>query len=406
MFSTLTSSFSGFFFWLVVARFHPADEVGLVAAIISPLNLIGMFSLMGFDVSLIKYIPEIKDKDNLINTCLSTIFLMSSLLTFLFIAGIEIWSPSLIIIKEDPQFFFLFVILSLILPLRSLQSQGIFVGFRKSKYSFYQAIFTLIRIIFVPFLAIYGSIGIFYSYGLMSLISFVLGIFYLKNIYPIRHKFMINKEIIFKIFNFSCGSYVSRIFETLPTYLLPLLVISLLGAKQNAYFYIAWQISMLPLIFSKAVSNSLFAEILNDKKNSHHLIIKAIKFVSTLVMLSILGTFLFGKYLLMIYGSEYVNNSFELLCVLSFAVIPFSYNTIYVGILRSKGDVLKPIVVNGLIAFFCLGGSYVLVKLYGLIGIAYSWVSANAIVTLLLILNTKNLTSFISPSKDGKKEHI
>lgn len=406
MFSTLTSSFSGFFFWLVVARFYPADEVGLVAAIISPLNLIGMFSLMGFDVSLIKYIPEIKDKENLINTCLSTIFLVSSLLTFIFIAGIDIWSPSLIILKEEPQFFFLFVILSLILPLKSLQSQGIFVGFRKTKYSFYQAIVTLIRIIFVPFLAIYGSIGIFYSYGLMSLISFVLGILFLKNIYPIRYKFMLNKEIILKIFNFSCGNYISRIFETLPTFLLPLLVISLLSAKQNAYFYIAWQISMLPLIFSKAVSNSLFAEILNDKKNSHDLIIKAIKFVSTLVILSVLGTFLLGKHLLMAYGSEYVKNSFNLLCILSFAVIPFSYNTIYVGIARSKGDFLKPIAVYGLIAAFCLGGSYVLMKPFGLIGIAYSWVTANAIVAFILILSTKNLTNFITLSRDGENEHI
>lgn len=391
MLSTLTSSFSGLFFWIVAARFYSANEVGLAVAIISPMGLIGVLSLMGFDISLIKYIPEIKDKGKLINTCFSTTFIVSSLLTFIYLLGIELWSPSLLILKNNLQFSYLFIIFSLILPLQSLQNQGIFVGFRKTKYSFYQAIITLIRIILVPFLVTYGAIGIFAPYGLMPLISFFVGIFFIKKMIPISFKFEINKKILTYIFSFSCGNYISRIFETLPTFLLPLIVINQLGAEQNAYFYIAWQMSMLILIISKAVSSSLFAEILNNGENKGKLIIKAMKFIFTLVIFFIIGIFLFGKYLLMLFGNEYVNNSFNLLCIFAFASIPFSFNTVCVGVSRSKGDILTPIAVYGLVAVLCITGSYALITSFELLGVAYSWVAANTIVAIILMIKTKNL---------------
>lgn len=58
MLSSITSAGSGFFFWLIVARFYPAEEVGLASAIISAMGLIGMLSLLGFDISLVRFLPE------------------------------------------------------------------------------------------------------------------------------------------------------------------------------------------------------------------------------------------------------------------------------------------------------------------------------------------------------------
>jgi len=45
MFSSLTSAGSGFFFWLIAARFYPAVNAGIASAIISATGLISMPSL-------------------------------------------------------------------------------------------------------------------------------------------------------------------------------------------------------------------------------------------------------------------------------------------------------------------------------------------------------------------------
>ena len=49
MFSSLTSAGSGFFFWLIAARFYSTADIGLASAIISAMGLISMLSLLGFD---------------------------------------------------------------------------------------------------------------------------------------------------------------------------------------------------------------------------------------------------------------------------------------------------------------------------------------------------------------------
>lgn len=394
MISTLTSSFSGFFFWMIVARFYPVYEVGLAAALISTIFLISVLSLMGFDVSLIKYIPEVEDKENLINTCLCTTLLVSLILTSIFIAGLDLWSPYLLILRENLQLLSLFVGFSLILPLQLLQSQGIFVGFRETKYSFYQAIITLLRMAIVPFLVVYGSIGILAPYGLTPLISFFAGLYFTNKIYPYVPKFKIDKNILQAILHFSGGNYVSRVLETLPSFILPILVINKLGAEINAYFYIAWQISMLVLIFSKSISNSLFAEIVSNKDDKRYLVIKSLKFMSILLLIFIGGTFLFGKYLLMLFGNEYVVNSYPLLCTLVLASVPFSFNTIYVGIMRSKGEYSSAIFVYGVSAFLTLTGSYILIENYSLFGVAYSWLFANMMASLgiMLMLINKSIS--------------
>ena len=59
MFSSLTSAGSGFFFWLIAARFYSTADIGLASAIISAMGLISMLSLLGFDISLVRFLLNV-----------------------------------------------------------------------------------------------------------------------------------------------------------------------------------------------------------------------------------------------------------------------------------------------------------------------------------------------------------
>jgi O-antigen/teichoic acid export membrane protein len=155
-----------------------------------------MLSLLGFDISSIRFLPEREDKAELINSCLTISFIFSLLLAMIFIAGIDIWSPSLSIIRESKFLLLLFIVFTAIAPLHGLQSSGVFVGFRKTEYSFTQTIVTLARVGIVPFLVTFGALGIYASYGLTPVLAFGVGIFLTSQIFPYKLIPGVKRDII------------------------------------------------------------------------------------------------------------------------------------------------------------------------------------------------------------------
>ncbi len=260
MFSSLTAAGSGFFFWLIAARFYSTADVGLASAIIAAMGLISIFSLLGFDISLVRFLPERKDRAEMINTCLTISFLVSLILALIFVAGINIWSPSLIIIRENKFLLLLFAAFTSVAPMAGLLSQGVFAGFRKTEYSFYQTIVIFVRLAIVPFLAAFGALGIYAAYGLTPVLAFIVGVLLTSRIFPYKPIPAIKREVLNDIFHFSSGNYVARMLEDTPRVVLPIMVINVLGAETNAYFFIAWQISVLLLAIPRFTSISLLAE--------------------------------------------------------------------------------------------------------------------------------------------------
>jgi len=382
MFSSLTSAGSGFFFWLIAARFYSTADIGLASAIISAMGLISMLSLLGFDISLVRFLPEREDKQELINSCLTISFIFSLALALIFIAGINIWSPSLSIIRENKILLLLFVAFTAIAPLTALQSQGIFVGFRKAEYSFIQTIVTFARIGIVPFLTAFGALGIYASYGLTPILAFLLGFLLISRVCKYRLFPSVKREVINDLFHFSSGNYIARIFEMLPTFVLPIMVVNILGAEKNAYFYIAWQISMLLHAIPRWTSMSLLAECSYNQEEIIWNVRRAMKFILILLTMAITGIFLFGKYLLWIFGEEYARNSLDVLLILVLGSIPFAFNAVYASIKRVKREIKPVIWIYGGIAVITLSVAYSLVRIYGIESVGIGWLVGNIAVTV------------------------
>ena len=393
MFSSLTSAGSGFFFWLIAARFYSTADIGLASAIISAMGLISMLSLLGFDISLVRFLPEREDKQELINSCLTISFIFSLALALIFIAGINIWSPSLSIIRENKILLLLFVAFTAIAPLTALQSQGIFVGFRKAEYSFIQTIVTFARIGIVPFLTAFGALGIYASYGLTPILAFLLGFFLISRVCKYRPFPSVKREIINDLFHFSSGNYIARIFEGLPGLILPIMVVNMLGAEANAYFFIAWVMSgVLSRMPSTATSQSLLAEGSYRREELGRNIKRAGKFISLILILAMIVILLFGRHILWIFGEEYARNSFEILLILMLGCIPFAFNTLYASVKRVQKEIIPLIWIYGSITVIILTASYFLMRSIGIIGVGIAWVLGNGIASLgIAVTNRQSL---------------
>lgn len=114
------------------------------------------------------------------------------------------------------------------------------------------------RILFLIPLIFFGAFGIFFSVGLAYLIavSFSFSLLILK----FKLKFGIDKNYLKNSLEFSAGNYIASVLFSLPPMLMPIIVLNILGAEQNAIYYIAYTIGAFVFIIPISFGTSLFVE--------------------------------------------------------------------------------------------------------------------------------------------------
>ena len=380
--NTLLSAGAGFFFWIFAARFYAPEDVGLGSALMAAAGLLCMFSLLGFDIGLIRYLPREKDKGGMINSCFTITAIAAMLLSVVFLFGLHIWSPALMILRERAVFGLAFVLFVVAGSLAALQV-NVFVAFRQAKYSFMQAVVAAIRIAGLPLLVALGAFGIYAAAGIVSVFAFVIGNLLILRVYSAyRPGFMIRKRAVNDMMHYSFGNYIANIFATLPNFILPLLVVNVLGAEMNAYFYVAWAIAFMLSAIPLAVSRSLLAEGSHSPDMLRRDVIRSLKFIFVLLIPAIVFVFVFGRYVLLLFGAEYAENSFEVLVVLCVASLPYAVNAVYTAVKRVQGGVGAVIWVYGVVAVITIVGGYLLMPGFGVMGPGYAWVVGNGIVAI------------------------
>ena len=389
--SLFLNAVTGFIFWVIATRLYSAEDVGLASAIISAAMLLHLFSLMGFEFSLAHYIPssDHKYRCELIIMSFIVVSILSILLTFIFLLSLNIynWSQALTnIMKKDIYICLFFTLFTTTISLTALQTLGIFVGFRKTEYSFVQnAISSISKVMILPFLTSFGVYGIFMSVTLSTFLAFIVGLILtlkLISLYNIKHMKLRIKQAR-SVIHFSLGNYFGKILELLPEYCLPLIITNVLGAEENAYFYIAWMLSSILFMIPRLVSHLLLAECSYNPKKIKDYSIEALKFSNIMSLPIIIGVFIFGEHILLLFfGEEYARKSFEILLILCISNIPFSFNATYLAIKRVKEEVGKVITIYGFIAFFTLLASQYLLQRFGLFGAGIAWILAQSIVAI------------------------
>lgn len=384
MLTMLSGTGSGFIFWLIAAKYYSPEDVGFAAATLSAVGLLSMFTRFGFEISIIKYLPLEENKNSMINSCLNLIVLSSVLIGLIFIYGLDIFSPNLLFLRDKKYLVLSFITFIAASSLFSFQN-NIYVALRDPKYSFYQSLICTSRILALPILIFIGFLGIYLAYGIGLLIAVIFGNLYVRKLYSsYRLLPYVQSSVLSKMIHFSLGNYIATLFEVLPSFLLPILVINILGAELNAYYYIAWSFSTILLMVPKASAMSLFAEGLYFNDDIHANFFKTLKFVFILTIPLILGVFLFGNYMLSTFGRGYSENALGMLEIFAVATIPSSLNIVYLSIKRINKKMNSVILINFVLALITIVGSYLLMQKIGLFGIGTAWLLANVVVNLLI----------------------
>jgi O-antigen/teichoic acid export membrane protein len=375
-----SSAFFGLLFWLLAARFYSSEEVGLATALISSAAIIWSISSFGLGTGLIRFLPGSNEK-SLLFSSVWTVSLISSLVSgVIFLLGIGFFSPALKFLMT-PWFAIVYLFYLVLQMNNGIENSGL-LGLRKAEYSFIQNLVLGFRIILLIPLAFSGVIGIIGSLGIALTISSLIGIFILYK-QNIAMKLVLNQKLIKDIANFSLANYTVDFLSTVQTSVLPILILNVVGAKEAAYFYVAFSIASLLYAIPSSVFMSMFIEGSHGEPLRNNLI-KSLATVGTLMIPAGIIIYFYGDILLSLFSEEYSDKAYEILKLLVLSGFFVTFNGIFTVVKKIQKDMKPMIIVNVLLFIFTIFFSYIFMRQYGIFGVGLGWITGQGMTSALV----------------------
>ncbi len=399
----MVNAISGFFFWMIAARYYTPDDIGIISAMLSSVALISLMSLIGFPTSLIFYLPRYRDRSNdIINSCLIIGILVPIILSIIFILGIDIWSPKLKLTFYNFQVIFIFIIAVTMTNISGIMTGSFTAGRKSSYYMIKENIFAITKIFLLILFTGFGMIGIFLSWGFGLIVAVIVGLILLIKLWKYRPMFILD-PIVKNMASYSFLVYVAGVFYTLPKVIFPIIILNSISAESAGYFYIAMTIAGLLYGITISVGNSFLAES-SDKVKFWSNVIKVIKFNMGLLITGVLLLIIFGRLILEIFNPKYADNSLNSLIILAMTSIPMSLILIYTQIKNAQNKIKITIVIHGIVAAITFILATYFVRIWGIEGIAIAYLIANTIMASIIVFKMKDAA--VLKVLNGKIMHI
>jgi len=376
-------TFYGLVFWIVAAHIMPADEIGLAVATISAATFLTSLSRLGMDDVLVRFLPGSGDRSALYGSIFVVTLALALLFTGLFLGLVDVISPSLGYLK-DGWYLALLVIYMATVSVYTTQNTTL-LALRRADRSVVQNSLLGVRVPVILLIGSLGAVGILLSFNLAYLAALSIGLVYLaKQGFELKVPGL--KTIATTVrghSGYSAGNYLSVIFTMMPSTLLPIVIMNTTGPEGVAYFYIAYSIAAMLFIIPGAVAMSLFIEGSHDMPMNRYAG-KAFKLIMVIAIPLIIILFFFGDKLLLLFNREYSYQSIELLRLLVISGLFSPVIAVYSSIRRVEKKLKSLNVVSATTAVLVVGGGYALLSVYGLAGLGYAWIMANAAVAIVL----------------------
>lgn len=394
LFLLVASAFSaliGFAFWMIAARLYPEEVVGLASAMISAMGLAVSFSKLGLELGLIRFLKKhSEDPKAIINTVFTVGLIASVAAALIFVAGLDLWSPALIFIRENPLYLCAFVFFCAVSSLLGFSDHS-FIALRRSGFVVASGlIFGLLKVTLALALASFlTSFSIFASWGIGLTAALIISVFIFLPIAQRGYRFAITikKKVLSDMLGYSFANYLSVLLWSVPGLIFPLMVVNLLGAEANAYFYIGWAVSNVIVIIPTSVTTSLFAEGSFDEAQLKTHIIRSLKMIFLLLVPAVLAVLLLADKLLWLFGTQYSSSATELVRIMTLAVLPLAVNIIYLNIKRVQKDLKMIIIMPLMRALIVIILSYLLLAEIGINGIGIAWLVGQTCCAIVILVN-------------------
>ena len=340
--STAIMSVLGFGFWLFVAHLYTPEQVGSASALIAVATLLGNISLLGFDAALVRFLPSSKNQTRDINTGILSVAAVAvvSAAAYIFIGPLLGVAVPLIDAEWEKTAFILLIV---VVTVNSLTDAVFIANRRAGLHTTTYSVLALVKLLLPLVLVQFGGMGIFAAFAFAMLSSLVLSFYLMRRFIAYHSKTKPNWHILKKTRKYTAHNYAGRILSSVTAQIMPVFILTHLGADRVAYFAMAWTMANFFYIIPAAIAQSLLAEGSTTPADKKHHIKHASRLIAMVIVPIVIIAIATAPYILHIFGAQYSAGSTAIFQILAFATLFIAFNEVSNTILniehRSSGVV-------------------------------------------------------------------
>jgi O-antigen/teichoic acid export membrane protein len=386
MVSTISTSLLGVVFWAIAARIYSARSLGLMAAEISAMTLLANFAQLNMINVLPRFLPTAGSNTlQLLRTSYAACITLSILIAGIFVAtgfGHSFLSGS----TQSALFVFAVAFWTIF----TIQDAAM-TGLRGTVWvPVENASFSIVKIILLPvFVVSLPVMGIFLAWLLPVMAALIPVNWYVFcKLGPNQQEASLGLSSLPKrrdLGAFVAGEYIGSLAYFSSSALLPLVVLTRLGATVNAYFYTSWIVATSFELLLSNIATSLIVEASSDMRSARSHVFRAIRMDLLVVMPAAVLVTLFASQVLEILGHAYAVHGATLLRIVALA-IPFRAAVVlYLALARIERRIRRVMTVQITNAALILGLAVLLLGHFGVSGVAAAYFIAQAVMATILL---------------------
>ncbi len=389
--STIASSALGMVFWLVAARLLPAEVVGVDSALISAVALLGTIAQLNLTHGLNRFLPR---AGRAAATLLTRAYLVTAglgvVVGVVYLAGIDLWSPSLAFITDEPWMAAWFVVATALTCVFALQD-GALTGLRRAGWVPIENIgYGVAKLGLLGGLVVVGvrtPVFLGWTVPYVALVAAVSWLLY-RRLLPehVRRTADRAQPLDWRhIGRFVAGDYVAALLSTGLSSVLPILVLELTDAAAAAYFSLAWSIAYTLFLLSRNMGMSLVAEVAHDEARLDEYSAAIVAQSARLLAAPVAVLVLAAPVVLQVFGDDYAAGGATLLRLLALSAMPGILVSLFMARARIQRRMRALVAVMAALNGGVLALSLVLVPRIGITGVGVAWVTMHTVAAAGLL---------------------
>ncbi|HEY6549845.1 MAG TPA: MATE family efflux transporter [Solirubrobacterales bacterium] len=386
--TTVVTSLLGVAFWWLAAHQFSEQAVGVAAAAVGAMTLLGFLATLGFGTLLMGELPRLESGHrSLINAALAITAAAGSILGVLFAAIAPLVSSNFEPLDSSSLALLAFAIGVGLTALAFVLDQaliGLLYGTLQLRRN---VVFSLVKLLaLVPIATLIADPGAAWIYSAWAA-GIAISLLVLTRFYRHRGEDSLQPDfaLLMSMRLSAASHHVFNLALQIPALLLPVLVVGLVSAAANAAFYIAWMIAGLLIMVPVSLATVLYPIGSGDPGRMG----QGLKLTLAISLAFGLAANLFllvaAEPLMGIFGASYAEQGTATLQILALGVFPLTFKTLYVSVRRVQrklGPAL-PIVWGG--TALELVGAVLGTKVGGgLTGFALGWLAAVCVEGLVM----------------------
>ena len=387
MANTAGNSILGLLYWVLAARTFPDAAVGRGNALISLMMLVSTFTQLNWSGALIRFLPR---AGRSARQMLLTAYLMATGLAAVAAAAVMAYCH-FARAPDDPLYVSAgvavwFVVATVAWSVFNLQDAAL-TGMRSAVWvPLENGVYGLVKLVLLVVVARTSlSDGVFASWTIPVIALLVpVNLLLFRRILP-RHATAEpdapppGRRVLAR---YMAGDYAAQAFTQLSSTFLPVLVVSLLGAAQGAYYLPAQTAFAAMGMLATAITSSLVVEAARDEQATHRLARAMLRRICVLVLPAGAFVGLAAPWLLELFGSQYRAAATTVLQLMMLSLLPRVPVALYVTKCRLDNRTGTLALLQFTQAALVIGGTAVFAPTAGLVAVGWSVLAAEVVPAL------------------------